>query len=124
MDGSRQTLGSPTARDALGRAIDIAPIRPLLDRIIATWRPERIWLFGSRARGAASQHSDWDVFVVVPDDLPDDRFGPLATWRLRKETRTRADVLACHWTEFLDDRATPNTMAYEAAREGVLLYER
>ena len=30
----------------------------------------KIILFGSRARGEASQHSDWDVLVVVNENLP------------------------------------------------------
>ncbi len=102
----------------------MTPIRPLLDRMVATWRPERIWLFGSRARGEAQGWSDWDLFAVVPDDVPDDKVGPLASWRLRKESRARADVLPCHASDFRKNRDTPNTMAYEVARGGVLVYER
>lgn len=112
------------AHDVHGKEIDLTPIRPLLDRIVATWKAERIWLFGSRARGEAQQWSDWDVFAVVPDDVPEEQFGASATWRLRKQARVRADILACHSSEFREDRDTPNTMAYAVAREGVLVYER
>jgi predicted nucleotidyltransferase len=112
------------ARDARGQPIDLSPLRLLLDRIVATWRPEQVWLFGSRARGEAQAHSDWDLFAVVPDDVPEEELGPLASWRLRKESRTRADILPCHASAFREDRETPNTMPYEIAREGILLYER
>ena len=36
-------------------------------RLVAALRPERIYLFGSRARGDADQDSDFDLLVVVPE---------------------------------------------------------
>lgn len=122
--GAAQQTRFLVARDAHGREIDLIPIRPLLDRIVAFWKPERIWLFGSRARGEERSTSDWDLFVTVPDDVPEDRLEPLTCWRLRKESRARADIVPCHSSDFRDNQDTPNTMAYEIAREGVLLYER
>ena len=109
---------------ARGHEIDLAPVQRLIDCIIAAWRPEQIWLFGSRSRGEASTTSDWDLFAVVPDALSDAELGPLVSWRLRKQSATRGDVLPCRISEFAEDRDTPNTMAYEVAREGILLYER
>ncbi len=83
----------------------------------------QVRLFGSRARGEADATSDWDLFVVVPDDLAaaDDIF---AGYRLRREMRTRADIILCPISEFIEDQNTPNTLAYEAAHHGVTLYER
>ena len=110
-------------RDAHGRALDVRPIDHLLARIIDEFRPIEIRLFGSRARGESSAASDWDLFVIVPDDLEaaDDLF---AGYRLRRETRTRADIVLCPVGEFQEDRSTPNTLAYEAAHHGVVIYER
>jgi len=111
------------ARDARGRELDVRPLDRLLARIIDEFRPVEIRLFGSRARGESDAGSDWDLFVVVPDDLEavDDLF---AGYRLRRETRMRADIVLCPMSEFLDDRDTPNTLAYEAAHHGVVIYER
>jgi predicted nucleotidyltransferase len=111
------------ARDARGQALDVQPIDRLLARIIEEFCPIEIRLFGSRARGESTTASDWDVFVVVPDDLDaaDDLF---AGYRLRRETRTRADVILCPLGEFKEDRDTPNTLAYEAAHHGIVIYER
>jgi predicted nucleotidyltransferase len=99
------------------------PIERLLRRIVEEFQPLAIHLFGSRARGESDASSDWDLFVVVADGLPavDD---PFAGYRLRRETRTRADVILCPSSEFGEDRDTPNTLAYEAAHHGVLIYER
>jgi len=42
-----------------------------LDRLIAEFDPDKVILFGSRARGEASEESDTDLLVVMPcDDLP------------------------------------------------------
>jgi predicted nucleotidyltransferase len=110
-------------RDIRGRTLDVRPIEVLLERMITEFRPVEVRLFGSRARGEAGAASDWDLFVVVPDDLEaaDDMF---AGYRLRRETRTRADIILCPLSEFIEDRDTPNTLAYEAAHHGVTIYER
>ncbi len=109
-------------RDIRGQTLDVRPIEVLLKRIIAEFRPIAVRLFGSRARGNADAESDWDLFVVVPDDLEaaEDMF---AGYRLRRETRTRADIILCPVSDFIEDQDTPNTLAYEAAHHGVTIYE-
>lgn len=112
-----------TAADAQGRIVDLEPIDRLLVRVIEEFRPVEIRLFGSRARGDSTATSDWDLFVVVADDQPgvDDLF---AGYRLRRETRTQADIVLCPLSEFREDRDTPNTLAYEASHHGIVIYER
>jgi uncharacterized protein len=92
----------------------------LLDRIASRWHPREIWLFGSRARGTSAPGSDWDLLVVVPDDLAADGFDdPMTVWSVKQGTGVRADVLVCRASEFDEDRGTHNTIAYDAAVEGV-----
>jgi uncharacterized protein len=92
----------------------------LLDRIASSWRPREVWLFGSRARGTAAVDSDWDLLVVIPDELAPDGFDdPMTVWNLKRGTGVRADVLVCRASEFDEDRGTHNTIAYDAAVEGV-----
>jgi len=110
-------------RDARGSEIELKPIVPLLDRVVRSWNPQSIWLFGSRARGEAVGASDWDLLVVVPDDTPDVD-DPLAGWHLRKDLDVRSDLFLCRVSEFVEDRNTPNTIAFEAAHGGALIYER
>lgn len=107
-------------RDTRGAPIDLRPVQPLLDRIVSSWRPREIWLFGSRARGTAVRDSDWDFLVVVPDDLAAVGFDdPMTVWKVKQGTGVRADVLVCRASEFDEDRGTHNTIAYDAAVEGV-----
>ncbi len=41
---------------------------PLVALIVRIASPERIILFGSRARGDAGPNSDYDLLVILPDD--------------------------------------------------------
>ncbi len=116
-------LGARLIRDTRGSSIDLGIIAGLLDRIIHAWQPVSIRLFGSHARGEAAAASDWDLLVVVPDGTPDVD-DPLAGWRLKKDFEVPSDVLLCRSSEFEEDRDTPNTIAFEAAHAGVLIYER
>ena len=111
------------AVDRRGHAIDLTPAWALIERVLREWEPERIQLFGSRARGDASRDSDWDLLVVVPEASPASA-DPLVPWRLRRDTGVRADVVVYSSRDFESERSVPNTLAYEAASAGVALYER
>lgn len=104
--------------------LDLSPIQVLLRLIEETWAPLTIWLFGSRARGQARADSDWDLLVVVPDEVAA-QIGadPLAGWNLRRRAGVRADVIVCGESDFREGSKVPNTLAYEAAHEGILIYE-
>lgn len=54
-------------------------LREMVDRLVHALRPERIYLFGSRARGDIGPDSDYDLLAVVPDsDLAPHRRDVLA----------------------------------------------
>jgi predicted nucleotidyltransferase len=102
----------------------LGPVRPLLARIEAEYRPREVWLFGSRARGAAGPESDWDLLVVLPDETDASALDPLRAWRIQKASGVTADVLLCTHSDFEADRDTVNTIGYVVAREGVRVFER
>ncbi len=104
--------------------MDLAPLRVLLARIHQRYRPEQVWLFGSRARGDANEHSDWDILVVLPDDVEEDDLSPLVAWRLQKGSGVHADVIPCRASDFRADADTVNTLAYSASHEGLRVDER
>jgi len=94
------------AVDRNGRIIDLAPAWPLLQRVLREWAPERVELFGSRARGDASPDSDWDILVVVPEAslVAAD---PLVPWRLRRDSGVRADLVVYSSREFEKNAMCP-----------------
>ena len=46
-------------------------IEEMTRRLVEFYRPVRIYLFGSEARGEAGPDSDLDFLVVVPDNTPE-----------------------------------------------------
>jgi uncharacterized protein len=101
---------------------NIAPINGLIGRIVTKWAPQQIWLFGSRARGDARANSDWDLFVIVSDSMPDSEFDPIVAYRLQKDSGVRANIFLCHSSDFEMSQSCVNTLSYSVAKEGVLVY--
>lgn len=64
----RQAHIAPTTVTPEGEDSTLAEMVP---RLVAELKPERIYLFGSRARGQADPESDYDLLVVVRE-----RVGP------------------------------------------------
>jgi len=62
------TDGRPRSRPAWSRDLDRDPVlAEIIRRLVSAYQPERIYLFGSRARGDAKADSDYDLLVVVPE---------------------------------------------------------
>jgi predicted nucleotidyltransferase len=95
----------------------------IVRRLIAAYEPERIYLFGSRARGDSGTDSDYDLMVVVPDSAPPERMRSRLAYEALRGTGTAADVLVWSQEAFecrLHLRASlPSTVV----SEGTLLYE-
>jgi len=105
-------------------SLDAPRIGLPLARIEEKYHAEQVWLFGSRARGNAGPSSDWDLFVVVPDETDEHDLDPRVAWRLQRGSGVYADVIACRSTDFRNARDTVNTLSYVVAREGVLIRDR
>lgn len=55
-------------------------IQEIAQRLVDFYRPVRVYLFGSRARGDDGPDSDLDFCVVVPDSAPREFFRAGAAW--------------------------------------------
>ncbi|MGD9616693.1 MAG: nucleotidyltransferase family protein [Alphaproteobacteria bacterium] len=97
----------------------------LLDPVVAYFNPRRIILFGSTARGEASADSDIDLLVILDDDTPPERLTLRAGWEARQSyNQGPADVIPCREATFETKRQIAGTLPYEAACEGIVVYER
>lgn len=65
-------------------------------RLVEAFHPERIYLFGSRARGEAGPDSDYDIMVVVPDYASPERKNSRLAYEVLWGTGSAADILV--WT--------------------------
>jgi predicted nucleotidyltransferase len=114
------------AARAAAAPVEAAPgeLSERLRRIRFFYDPLQIWLFGSRARGTHRPGSDWDLLVVVDDAASDACLDPDVAWRLQRGSGVFADVIGCRHSDFRADLARPNTLAFDAAREGRLIHSR
>lgn len=110
--------GTETASEA------IAPIRPVLKRLVDSLHPEEIWLFGSRAEGRARTGSDWDLLVVMPDGADPRLLDPVAAWRALQGLEIPVDVIPCTRSEFEEERVEIDSLPRAAFTRGVRLYVR
>lgn len=99
-------------------------IEEIKRRLIDSYRPVRIYLFGSEARGEAGPDSDLDFLVVVPDDTPASRLRPAALAQVLSGIGTAADVIPWSQSDF-EGRAAyvKASLPATVVREGRLLYE-
>ena len=107
--------------------------KPLTDDMILTemvrrlreaFQPERIYLFGSKARGESGPDSDYDLLVIVPDEAPPEQKRSRLAYQALRGTRTAADVLVLTKDAFDSRLHLPASLPAIVAREGKLLYAR
>ena len=112
---SAQPFGYPPVTEDL--------LREAVDRILSTGSPDKIVLFGSRARGDCRPESDLDLLIIEESNLP----------RHRRAGRYRMALLGLFpakdvvvWTpqEVAAWRAVPNAFITAILAEGRVLYER
>src|SRR5690348_6679242 len=103
------------------RAAMLVP-KALLDGVIEQFRPVRVILFGSRARGDARPDSDIDLLVVVDDDL----LGERRDWRAVNEARRNydgaVDILPWRRSSYDAQRGVIGSLPWTADREGITVY--
>jgi len=91
-------------------------------RLVQALKPERIYLFGSRARGEATYDSDYDLMVIVPrSDQPRYRRAQAAC-RVPHGAEIPIDVLVLTREEFERELPVVASLPATVAREGRLLY--
>jgi len=98
-------------------------IRRMVGRSVRRFRPERIILFGSHARGEGGPDSDVDLLVVMPVDVPK-REKQLEVRRVLRGIRVPVDVIVTTPEDFEWRQEIVGTIEYPAVKEGKLLYAR
>lgn len=91
-------------------------------RLVEAYRPERIYLFGSLARGEAGPDSDYDLLVIVPDDAPQERKDSKLAYRVLWGTGAAADVIVWERSRFERRARVVCSLPATVLREGKLLH--
>ena len=104
------------------RKEDLSALMPIIERLIEAYQPERIYLFGSKARGDYGPDSDFDLMVVVPDDAPPARKRSQLAYDVLRGTGTAADVLVWTRSAFESRLHLVASLPATVLREGKLLH--
>jgi uncharacterized protein len=98
-------------------------IAEITRRLVDYFHPERIYLFGSAARGDGGPDSDLDFCVVLPDDAPESLYR-LGVHRALWGIGAAADVVRWPASDF-EMRAARVRASLPATivREGKVLYD-
>ena len=96
----------------------------ITERLVEYYRPERIYLFGSEARGDAGPDSDLDFCVVVADDAPVELLRDGSIYSLLRGMGRPKDIVPWRRGDF-DARAmhVRSSLPATVMREGKLLYD-
>lgn len=105
---------NPIERDAV--------LADVVARLAAAYRPERSYLFGSKARGEAGPDSDYDVLIVVADDAPRERRRSRPAYEALRGTGAAVDALVCTHGWFEARRHLRASLPGTVLREGRLLH--
>jgi predicted nucleotidyltransferase len=98
-------------------------ILSVVERLVKTFHPQKIILFGSQARGAASEHSDVDLLIIT--HFTGRRRDTLVEMdRSLRGAGFALDLVLLTPEEYNRDREIPGTVARPASKEGKVLYER
>jgi uncharacterized protein len=101
---------------------DLNALTPIVERLLEAYQPERIYLFGSKARGDSGPDSDFDLMVVVPDDAPPARKRSRLAYDVLRGTGTAADVLVWTRSAFESRLHLVASLPATVIREGKLLH--
>jgi uncharacterized protein len=93
-------------------------------RLVATYCPVEIYIFGSYAWGCPDEESDLDILVVV-EDLNEDRYRLLVEGhRALMDLPLSKDLLLLSKKEFERDSENVSTIHYKIKRKGKRIYAK
>jgi predicted nucleotidyltransferase len=100
-----------------------AALRRAVDRLATRFDPDKIILFGSRARGQGGPESDADLLIVMPVN------GSKRQQAVQMDLALEGipipiDLIVITPEEVEKYRDAAGTVIHEAVREGKVLYER
>jgi predicted nucleotidyltransferase len=102
--------------------VDRTLLREVVRRIRAAAEPQRIILFGSKARGEGQADSDLDLLIVIETDLPRHK-RPLPFYRALTGLGLAKDIVVYTPAEVEEWKTASCSLVATALREGLVLYE-
>jgi len=98
-------------------------ITGIVERIVASFAPEKIILFGSHAYGNATPDSDLDLLVIMETDLPAAERNRKIS-RLLRPRHLPVDIVVRNPQEIQRSLRRVDSFVHEILEKGVVLYPR
>ena len=108
------TQRTPQANDPI--------LQDVVNRLVEAYHPLRMYLFGSRARGNENLNSDYDILIIVGNDVASELKSAGLAYKSLWGISVPVDVLVWTDQEFQKRLHLPNSLPSEVVREGVLLH--
>ena len=96
----------------------------LLESVVAHFRPQRVIVFGSAARGTAGPDSDIDLLVILDDDAPAEMRSARSVYQARKNYHSAVDIVPCRASALTARAKAKGSFAELVLEEGITVYER
>ena len=97
-------------------------LKDIVQRIVETVHPTRIYLFGSRAHGNAREDSDYDLLLIHDGKLTKRQL-ELIIYRIFNQYQFAADLFILTTEEYNWQKDIATTLAREVHERGVAIYE-
>jgi uncharacterized protein len=99
-------------------------VREVVRRLVEHYRPDRVYLFGSTARGNAGEDSDLDFLVVLPDDASQEMLFDGGIYQRLWDIPLAVDVVPFRRSTFESRKGWLMSLPAIALREGLDLARR
>ena len=97
-------------------------IQQAVARLVAAANPSKVILFGSYARGDATEDSDLDLMVIEPEEV--NQFDEMVRLRnVMGDMQVGVDLLVYSDREAFRRSQVPGTLLYWAFKEGRVMYD-
>jgi len=99
-------------------------ITEIVYKIVLSYKPEKIILFGSYATNLATEDSDLDLLIIKNTNLPRTERN-IEIWKFLKKEKYwfPIDILVYTNEEIQRDKNNKYTFVYEAINKGKIIYE-
>lgn len=101
---------------------DSAILDEMVQRIAEGFKPQRIILFGSRARGDGAEDSDYDLLIIAPSSEPRWRRS-VPIYKALMGLRAAKDIVWWTEEEVAEWQTVKNHFVNSAISEGRIVYE-
>jgi predicted nucleotidyltransferase len=103
--------------------LDSSKIELIKARLIQTYQPREIYLFGSYAWGKPDNDSDIDLLVILNESNEKSYKRPIKGIKALKGLKIGKDIIVYTKSEFHELSGNISTLCYKIKNEGLKIYE-